>query len=99
MGPYPSSLEKKYILVVVEYFSKWSEAQALPTNDAKVVCRFIKKLFARFGCSKALISDRGTHFRNSQLEKVLKWYRVQHQFSTAYHPQTNRQVEVTNRGK
>ncbi|GJX49447.1 reverse transcriptase domain-containing protein [Tanacetum coccineum] len=77
--------------------SKRVEAQALPTNDAHVVENFLKGLFARFGVPKALISDRGTHFCNSQLEKALLRYGVTHRISTAYHPQTNGQIEVTNR--
>ena len=56
MGPFPNSHENKYILVAVDYVSKWVEAQALPTNDARVVVRFLKKLFSRFGTPKALIS-------------------------------------------
>ena len=98
MGPFPSFFGNKYILVAVEYFSKWPEAQAFSTNNAKVVTNFLKKLFARFGAPKALISDRGTHFCNTQLEKVLKRYGVNHRFSTPYHPQTSGQVEVIKRG-
>ncbi|GJS40906.1 reverse transcriptase domain-containing protein [Tanacetum coccineum] len=71
MGPFPDSRGKKYILVAVDYVSKWVKAQALPTNDARVVVKFLKGLFARFGVPKALISDRGTYFCNSQLEKAL----------------------------
>ncbi|GJV75075.1 reverse transcriptase domain-containing protein [Tanacetum coccineum] len=97
MGPFPQSRGNKYILVVVDYVSKWVEAQALPTNDARVVVKFLRQLFARFGVPKALISDRGTHFCNSQLEKALQRYGVTHKLSTAYHPQSNRQTEVTNR--
>ncbi|GJY45847.1 reverse transcriptase domain-containing protein [Tanacetum coccineum] len=82
---------------VADYVSKWVEAQALPINDARVVVKFLKGLFARFGVPKALISDRGTHFCNSQLEKALQKYSVTHKIYTAYHPQTNRQTEVTNR--
>ena len=70
MGPFPMSKGNKYILVAVDYVSKWAEAQTLPTNDGRVVVRFLKKLFSRFGVPKALISDRGTHFANDQLEKV-----------------------------
>ncbi|GJR19587.1 reverse transcriptase domain-containing protein [Tanacetum coccineum] len=97
MGPFPDSRGNKYILVAVDYVSKWVEAQALPTNDARVVVKFLKGLFARFGVPKALISDRETHFCNSQLEKALLRYGVTHRISTAYHPQTNGQTEVTNR--
>ncbi|GKE35336.1 reverse transcriptase domain-containing protein, partial [Tanacetum coccineum] len=97
MGPFPDSRGNKYILVAVDYVSKWVEAQALPTNDVHVVIKFLKGLFARFEVPKALISYRGTQFCNSQLEKALFRYGVTHRISTAYHPQTNGQTEVTNR--
>nr|GFA57350.1 retrovirus-related Pol polyprotein from transposon 17.6 [Tanacetum cinerariifolium] len=74
------------------------EAKALPTNDARVVCKFLKSLFARFGSPRAIISDRGTHFYNDQFSKVMLKYGVTHRLSTAYHPQTSGQVEVSNRG-
>ncbi|GJR89041.1 reverse transcriptase domain-containing protein [Tanacetum coccineum] len=92
MGPFPSSNENKYILVAIDYVSKWVEAQAFPTNDAQNVVNFLKRLFTRFGIPKALISDRGTHFCNYQMEKAMKRYGVVHRFSTVYHPQTNGQV-------
>ncbi|GKB29129.1 reverse transcriptase domain-containing protein [Tanacetum coccineum] len=98
MGPFPSSKGNKYILVAVDYLSKWVEAKALPTNDARVVCKFLKSLFARFGAPRAIISDRGTHFCNDQFAKVMLKYGVTHRLSTAYHPQTSGQVEVSNRG-
>ncbi|GJT22265.1 reverse transcriptase domain-containing protein [Tanacetum coccineum] len=59
-GPFPKSHKFEYILIDVDYVSKWAEAQALPTNDARVVITFLKKLFCRFGMPKALISDRGS---------------------------------------
>nr|GEU61291.1 reverse transcriptase domain-containing protein [Tanacetum cinerariifolium] len=59
MGPFLSSRGNKYILVAVDYLSKWFEAKVLPTNDTRVVCKFLKSLFARFGTIRALISDRG----------------------------------------
>ncbi|GJR21205.1 reverse transcriptase domain-containing protein [Tanacetum coccineum] len=98
MGPFPSSRGNKYILVAVDYLSKWVKAKALPTNDARVVCKFLKSLFARFGAPRAIISDRGTHFCNDQFSKVMLKYGVTHRLSTAYHPQTSGQVEVSNRG-
>ncbi|GJW77463.1 reverse transcriptase domain-containing protein [Tanacetum coccineum] len=97
MGPFPKSYKFEYILVAVDYVPKWAEAQALPTNDVRVVITFLKKLFCYFGMPKALISDRGTHFCNNIMEKTMKRYGVNHRFSTSYHPQTSGQVENTNR--
>ncbi|GJX24230.1 reverse transcriptase domain-containing protein [Tanacetum coccineum] len=96
MGPLLKSHKFEYILVAVNYVSKWAEAQALPTNDARVVITFLKKLFCRFGMLKALISDRGTYFCNKIMEKTMKRYRVNHRFSISYHPQTSGEVENTN---
>ncbi|GJS20368.1 reverse transcriptase domain-containing protein [Tanacetum coccineum] len=96
MGPFSSSHGNKYILVAVDYLSKWVEAKALPTNDARVVVKFLKSLFARFGTLRAIISDRGTHFCNDQFAKVMSKYGVTHHLTTAYHPQTSGQVEVSN---
>ncbi|GJU52252.1 reverse transcriptase domain-containing protein [Tanacetum coccineum] len=86
MGPFPKSHKFEYILVAVDYVSKWAEAQALPTNDARVVITFLKKLFCRFRMPKALISDRGTHFCNTIMEKTMKRYGVSHRLSTSYYP-------------
>nr|GEY22727.1 reverse transcriptase domain-containing protein [Tanacetum cinerariifolium] len=92
-GHYGANYIAKNVFDSVDYLSKWVEATALPTNDARVVVKFLKLLFSRFGTTKAIISDRGTHF-----SKVMTKYGVTHRLSTAYHPQTSGQVEVTNRG-
>ena len=63
---FPIGMEKKYILVVVNYVSKWVEAQALPPNDAQFVVKFLKKLFSCFGAPIANIKDRGTHCWHTQ---------------------------------
>lgn len=98
MGPFPSSFSNQYILVAVDYVSKWVEAVALPTNDAKVVIGFLKKhIFTRFGTPRAIISDGGKHFCNRQFEQLLSKYGVKHCVATPYHPQTSGQVEVSNR--
>ncbi|GJU39837.1 reverse transcriptase domain-containing protein [Tanacetum coccineum] len=76
MGPFPKSHKFEYILAVIDYVSKWAEAEALPTNDARVVVNILKKLFSHFRIPKALISDRGTYFCNRQMEKILKKYRL-----------------------
>nr|GFB19339.1 hypothetical protein [Tanacetum cinerariifolium] len=71
MGSFPSSKGNKYILVAIDYLSKWVEAKVLPTNDARVVVKFLKSLFSRFGTPKAIINDRGTHFCNDQFSRVM----------------------------
>nr|GEU63103.1 reverse transcriptase domain-containing protein [Tanacetum cinerariifolium] len=98
MGPFPSSKGNKYILVAVDYFSKWVEVKALSTNDARVVVKFLKSLFSRFGTPRAIISDRGTHFCNDQFARIMTKYGVTHYLAIAYHPRTSGQVEVSNRG-
>ncbi|GJQ91093.1 reverse transcriptase domain-containing protein [Tanacetum coccineum] len=98
MGPFPSSRGNKYILVAVDYLCIWVEAKALPTNDARVVVKILKALFARFSTPRAIISDRETHFCNDKFDKVMSTYGVTHRLATAYHPQMSGQVEVSNRG-
>nr|GEU43441.1 reverse transcriptase domain-containing protein [Tanacetum cinerariifolium] len=98
MGPFPSSRGNKYILVAVDYLLKWVEATALPTNDARVVCKFLKSLFVRFGTPRAIISDRGMHFFNYQFAKAMLKYGVTHRLATPYHPQISGQVKVSNHG-
>nr|GEZ30009.1 reverse transcriptase domain-containing protein [Tanacetum cinerariifolium] len=95
---YGANYTAKKVFDSVDYLSKWVEAKALPTNDARVVVKFLKSLFSWFGTPKAIISDRGTHFCNKQFTRVMSKYGVTHRLFTAYHPQTSRHVEVTNRG-
>ncbi|CAN6583803.1 unnamed protein product [Malus baccata var. baccata] len=98
MGPFPSSFGFNYILLAVDYVSKWVEATATRTNDSKVVADFVKtNIFSRFGMPRVLISDGGSHFCNRTIEALLKKYHVTHKVSTPYHPQTNGQAEVSNR--
>ncbi|GJY49760.1 reverse transcriptase domain-containing protein [Tanacetum coccineum] len=92
-NPYENFLDPKEIN---ESFPLETLNMALPTNDARVVVKFLKSLFARFGTPRAIISDRGTHFCNDKFAKVMSKYGVTHRLSTAYHPQTSGQVEVSN---
>lgn len=97
-GPFPPSFGKNYILVAVDYMSMWVEVVALPTNDVKVMVKFLSaNIFARYGVPMALISDKGTNFLNRLMENLLRKYNVKHNISTSYHPQTSGQVEVSNR--
>ncbi|XP_070017593.1 uncharacterized protein [Nicotiana sylvestris] len=98
MGPFVSSYGNKYILVAVDYVSKWVEVVALLTNDAKGVIGFLKKnIFTRFGTPIAILSDGGTHFCNRAFAQLLEKYGVRHKVTTPYHPQSSGQVEVSNR--
>ncbi|KAL2237448.1 UNVERIFIED_CONTAM: Retrovirus-related Pol polyprotein from transposon [Sesamum indicum] len=98
MGPFPSSFGKSYIILGVDYVSKWIEAKATRTDDAKTVIDFVKtNIFSRYGMPRAIISDRGTHFCNKMVSALFKKYNVTHRVSTAYHPQTNGQAKVSNR--
>ena len=98
IGPFPASYNNLYILLAVDYVSKWVEAIPTRTNDAKVVAQFLRSnIFSRFGTPRALITDNGTHFCNKVIDKVFQKYGVRHRTSLAYHPQSNGQAEVSNR--
>ena len=86
MGPFSISDGNKYMLICVDYVSKWVEAQAYTVNDARVVCKFLQILFTRFRMPQAIISNVGTHFCNGNMEALLAHYRVKHKIATPYHP-------------
>ena len=98
IGPFLSSHGMKYILVAVDYVSKWVEAIALANNEGTSVTAFLKKnIFSRFGIPRAIISDGGSRFCNRLSKGLLEKYGVRHNVATPYHPQTSGQVEVSNR--
>ncbi|KAK8950896.1 hypothetical protein KSP39_PZI004529 [Platanthera zijinensis] len=87
MGPFVNSCGNFYILLAVDYVSKWVEAVATSKNDAKVVLNFLKNyIFNRFGVPRAILSDGGSHFCNAQFATLLRKYRVTHKVALAYHP-------------
>ena len=87
-----------YILVGVDYVSKWVEEIPCKTNAHRVVLKFLKEnIFSRFGVPKAIISDGGSYFCNKPFENLMDKYGVKHKVATPYHPQTSGQVELTNR--
>jgi hypothetical protein len=98
MGPFLNSFGFLYILVVVDYVSKWVEVVACKTNDHRIVLKFLKDtIFAQFGTPRAIINDGGTHFCNQIFEQLMKKYFITHKVATPYHTQTSGQVEVSNR--
>jgi len=87
MGPFRSSSGFTYILLVVDYISKWVEAIATRTIDARVVMSFVRSnIFYRFMIPRAIINNHETHFCNKLLENMLKKYGVTHHVATPYHP-------------
>ena len=75
MGPFSPSDGKEYILVAVDYVSKWVEAIPTRTNTHHEVLRFVtRNIFSRYGFSRAIISDGGSHFNNAHFRALLKKY-------------------------
>ena len=98
MGPFQPSFENLYILLAVDYISKWAEAIACPRNDANTIVSFLQKnILSRFGTPRAIISDGGSPFANKIFAKLMSMYGIKHIISLAYQPQTNGQAEISNR--
>jgi len=90
VGRFPPSFGFTYILMLVDYVSKWIEAMAARADDAKTVVKHVQSpILQRYGVPKAIISDRGAHFCNRTLSVLLAKYHVTHKVSTGYHSQTN----------
>ncbi|RDX83942.1 Retrovirus-related Pol polyprotein from transposon 17.6, partial [Mucuna pruriens] len=87
LGPFPIANGYSYILLVIDYVSRWVEATTTKTNDAEVVVDFLKSnIFFLFRMPKALISDQGSHFCNRAMSSLLDKYGVVHRIVTTYHP-------------
>ena len=96
MGPFPSSFGNLYIVLAVDYESKWVEAIACPRNDAITMVGFIQRnILIRFGAPRTIISDEGSHFSNKVFAKLLSRYGIRHVMGLAYHPQSNGQAEIS----
>ena len=90
MGPFPSSFGNLYILLAVDYVSKWVEVAVCPKNDANTVVGFLhRNILSRFGTPRTIISDGGSHFENKVFEKLMSRYEIKHIMSLTNHPQTN----------
>ena len=97
MGLFLSLNGDKFILIIVCYMYKWIEAIAYPTNDAQVVIKMFKKvIFPRFGTPVIVIRDGSSHFISKCFENLLTKYGFRHRVTTLYHPQTSREVEISN---
>ena len=98
MGPFPSSFGNIYILLAMDYVSKWVEATVCPKNDANTVVGFLQRnILSRFETPKTIISDGGSHFANKVFEKLMNRYGIKHIMSLAYHPQINGKLKFPTR--
>ena len=85
MGPFPSSFSNIYILLAMDYVSKWVEATACLINDAITVVGFIQRnILSRFGAPITIISDEGSHFANKVFTKLMSKYGIKHLMGLAY---------------
>ena len=98
MGPFPKSKHSKYILVAVDYVSKWVEAMLCRAADAKNSKKmFEETIFPRLRVLRMMISDGGTHFTDKNFHNYLLIHGIHHNVATPYHPQTSGQAETSNK--
>ena len=89
MGPFSPSFGNQYILLTMDYVSKWVEAIACPRNDANIVVGFIQiNILSIFGTPKTIISVKGSHFANKLFARMMSKYGIRHVMGLAYHPQS-----------
>ncbi|XP_075483685.1 uncharacterized protein LOC142523839 [Primulina tabacum] len=99
VGPFPiAGAQKKFLLVAVDYFSKWVEAKALAKITEKEVMKFLwKNIVCRFGIPRRLISDNGRQFLGKKIRSWCQEMKITQSFPSVVYPQANGQTEVQNR--
>ena len=98
MGPFLPSFGNQYILLAVDYVSKWVEAMVCPRIDVNIVVGFIQRnILSIFGALRTIISDKGSHFANKLFAKLMSRYGIRHVMGLAYHPQSNGQAKISNK--
>lgn len=97
LGPFPRTLgQLKYLILAINYFTKWVEAEALVEITTTNILEFLKRsILARFGVPQDIVTDNGTQFIDMKL-KTLEELKVKQHFELVKHPQTNVQVEAAN---
>jgi hypothetical protein len=99
LGPFTTGLGQcKFLIVGVDYFTKWVEADAIPNISGETILRFFKKnILARFGIPQVVVADNGTQFTNHKFQEFLAAIKTKQHFTFVEHPQTNGQAEAANR--
>lgn len=99
IGPIdPPSGQKKYIIVCTDCLTKWVETKVVKETTVDKVIEFLRENeFYKFGYPREIAIDKGAQFTSHLIKNLLRQYHIKHKRSTAYHPQANGKVEVTNR--
>jgi hypothetical protein len=99
LGPFVTgTAQNKYLIVGVDYFTKWIEAEPLAKITASNILRFFKRdILARFGIPQAVVTDNGTQFTDRKFQEFLAAINTKQHFASVEHPQTNGQAEAANR--
>jgi hypothetical protein len=87
-----------YIIIVIDYFTKWVEAMPTFLNDGRTATLFVfNHIIARFGVPQAIVTDHGSHFQNQMMGELHTKLGFLHENSSPYYPQENGQVEAINK--
>ncbi|CAJ2652721.1 unnamed protein product [Trifolium pratense] len=99
LGPFPTAAgQNKYLIVAVDYFTKWIEAEPLAHITTFNVLRFFKRnILARFGIPQVVITDNATQFTDKKVREFMAKIGTTQHFTSVEHPQTNGQAEAANR--
>ena len=99
MGPLSlTESGNKYIVVFLDYLTKWPEAFAIPDQTAQTIARLVvEQIVCRHGCPLELLSDQGSNFTSHLVSKICKICVTHKMATTSYHPQTDGLVERFNK--
>jgi hypothetical protein len=94
----PSARWHHYIIVAVNYFTKWVEAMPMFKDDGETTTLFLfNQIIARFGVLKEIVIDHGSHFQNKIMYELTSKLGLRQEHSSPYYPQSNSQVEAMNK--
>ena len=99
MGPFPTAIRQlKFLVVGIDYFTKWVKAEALATITEKNIRSFVwRNIICSYGIPRVLVSNNEKQFDNSEFRDFCSELGIKNHYSSPAHPQANGQVEVTNR--
>lgn len=98
ISPAAKHTQARYIIVAIDFFTKWAKARATKKNDARSTAKFLyEQVIMGVGCPLQIVSDRGTHFINETITILLSEFMIIHRKSTPYYPQANGLAESSNK--